>query len=83
MVICRYRIYVLQVGGLNSCVFSHDTVLRSVKEEGDGPGAEEDLGRYVLWNDAILVVELEVAEAELNCAPVGLYLGVFTRAQTE
>ena len=44
---------------------------------------EEERVRGVMWNDAILVVELEVVEAELNCALVGLRIGVFARAQTE
>ena len=71
---------VLQVGGLHAYRFSPDIVLLIVEEEGDGTSAEEELVQGVLWNDTVIIVELEVAESELNYAAVGFRLGVFTRS---
>ena len=48
----------IQVGGLHSGCISLDTVFMIVNGEGDGMGADRELGRGVVWNDAILVVEL-------------------------
>ena len=59
------RISMLQVGGLHGGGLSADTVLMSADEEGDIWGTEEKLVRGVVWNDTVLVVELQVAEAEL------------------
>ena len=51
-------IAVIQVGGLHGGSISMDTVFMFVDEEGDGMGADQELGRGVVWNDAVLVVEL-------------------------
>ena len=79
----RDRIVVLQVGGLHYGGFSAEKALLSVDEEVDRTGADEELVRGILWNDVVLVVELQVSDAQLDCAPVGLRLGIFTTAQTE
>ena len=50
-------IAVIQVGGLHGGRILLDTVFMSVEEEVDVTVAEEELGRGVVWNDAILVVE--------------------------
>ena len=53
------------------------------EEEGEGTGADQELGRGVVWNDAVLVMIFYIAEEKLDCAPVGLSLGIFSRAKTE
>ena len=37
----------------------------------------------MVCNDTIIVVELQVVEAELDCVHVGLSLGIFAISQTE
>ena len=71
----------LKVGGIHGGGLPPDTVPLSFKEEGDVTGAEEELGQSVLWNYAVLIVELWVAEAELDCVSVGLRFGIFTISQ--
>ena len=51
--ICVLQVSSLHVGGLYP-----DTVIMSVEEEGDGPDAEEELGRGIVWNDTIFIMEL-------------------------
>ena len=48
----------LQVSGLYGGVIFPNTVIFSVKEEGDDLGVEEELGRGVVWNYAVLFMEL-------------------------
>ena len=52
------RISAIQVGGLHGGSISLDTVFMIVDEEGDGMGLDLELGRGVVWNDSIIVVEL-------------------------
>ena len=51
-------ISMIQVSGLNGGSISLDTVFMIVDEEGDGMGLDLELGRGVVWNDSIIVVEL-------------------------
>ena len=53
---------VLQVGGLHAYRFSPDIVFLIVKGEGDVTSVWEELVQGVLWNDTVIIVELEVAE---------------------
>ena len=51
-------ISVIQVDGIHGGRLSLDTVLMSVEEGGDGTGAEEEIGLGIVWDDAVLFVEL-------------------------
>ena len=48
----------IQVGVLYGGSITLDTIFMIFDEEGDGMGADQELGRGVVWNDAVLVVEL-------------------------
>ena len=65
----RDGICVIHAGDLHGGRLSPDTVLLSFEEDSDITGEEEVLFRDVLWNDAVIFMKLDVAEAEMNSVP--------------
>jgi len=78
-----YRVAMDEPCSLMGRRFAPDTILLCVEEKGDGGGREKGFVRGVPWDDAVLIMELDISKAELSGASVRRCLGVFTRSEAE